>query len=159
MASADSGKSSSSTDDFPEKPHQPRSIKFPMRDTGKQKRAFNPKWFDQFTFLHYREDSDSVICNTCALTDNGYTVIISGVFLLPCRKRTFVIISHFKASEKQNIWSFRGLSPLDPLGGLQRPQTPSCFRQWPTVIAIAKVHYVTLEISPSKCLWKLRPWF
>ena len=60
MASADSGKSSSSTGDFPEKPHQPRSIKFPMRDTGKQKRAFNPKWFDQFTFLHYREDSDSV---------------------------------------------------------------------------------------------------
>ena len=32
MASADSGKSSSSTGDFPEKPHQPRSIKFPMRD-------------------------------------------------------------------------------------------------------------------------------
>ena len=60
MASADSGKSSSSTGDFPEKPLQPRSIKFPIRDTGKQKRAFNPKWFDQFTFLHYREDSDSV---------------------------------------------------------------------------------------------------
>ena len=43
MAAADSGKSSSSTGDFPEKPHQPRSIKFPMRDTGKQERAFNPK--------------------------------------------------------------------------------------------------------------------
>ena len=99
MASEDSGKSSSSTGDFPEKPHQPRSIKFPMRDTGKQKRAFNPKWFDQFTFLHYREDSDSVICHTCALADKGYTVITSGVFLLPCRKRTFVILSHFKASE------------------------------------------------------------
>ena len=58
MASADSGKSSSSTGDFPEKPHQPRSIKFPMRDTGKLKREFNPKWFDQFTFLHYRENSE-----------------------------------------------------------------------------------------------------
>ena len=40
-----------------------------MRNTGKQKRAFNPKWFDQFAFLHYREDSDSVICHTCALAD------------------------------------------------------------------------------------------
>ena len=101
MASADSGKSSSSTGDFPEKPHQPRSIKFPMRDIGKQKRAFNPKWFDQFTFFHYRKDSDSVIWHTCALADKGYTVTISGVFLLPCRMRmrTFVILIHFKASE------------------------------------------------------------
>ena len=81
MASADSGKSSSSTGDFPEKQHQPRSITFPMRDTEKQKRPFNPKWFDQFTFLHYQEDSDSVICHTCALADKGYTAIISGVFL------------------------------------------------------------------------------
>ena len=35
MASADTGKSSASTGDFPEKPHQPRSIKFPMRDTDR----------------------------------------------------------------------------------------------------------------------------
>ena len=129
MESADSGKISSSIGDFPEKPHRPRSIKLPMRDTGKQKRAFNPKWFDQFTFLHYREDSDSVICHTCALADKGYTVIISGVFLLPCRKRTFVILSHFKASEMANSLDPYQGSALDPLGGLQRPQTPSYFRQ------------------------------
>ena len=135
MASADSGKSSSSTGDFPEKPHQPRSIKFPMRDTGKQKRAFNPKWFDQFTFLHYREDSDSVMCHTCALADKGYTVIISCVFLLPCRKRTFVILSHFKASEMAKSLELPGAPPpepcqssaLDPLGGLQRPPDPQLF--------------------------------
>ena len=118
MASTDSGKSSSSTGDLPEKPHQPRSIKFPMRDTGKQKRVFNSKWFDQFTLLHYREDSDSVICHTCALADKGYTVIISGVFLLPCRKRTFVILSHFKASEIAKSLELPGALPPGPLPGL-----------------------------------------
>ena len=100
-----------------------------MRDTGKQKRAFNPKWFDQFTFLHYREDSDSVICHTCALADKGYAVIISGVFLLPCRKRIFVILNHFKALEMVKSLELPGLRPLEPLGALQRPPDPSCFGQ------------------------------
>ena len=117
---------------FPEKPHQPRSIKFPMRDTGKQKRAFNRKWFDQFTFLHYREDSDSVICHTCALADKGYTVIISGAFLLPWRKRTFVILSHFKASEMAKSLELPGaLHPgslpvlcSGPAGWLTAPPRP-----------------------------------
>ena len=134
MASAGSGNSSSSTGDFPEKPHQRRS----MRDTGKQKRAFNPKWFDQFTFLHYQEDSDSVICHTCALADKGYTVIISGVFLLTCRKRTFVTRSHFKASEMSKSLELPGAPHLGPLPGLctgpagwlaAPPRFPSCFRQ------------------------------
>ena len=52
------------------KPNQPRSIIFPLRHFGEQKRAFNPKWCDQFKFLHYREDSDSVIRNTCAVANN-----------------------------------------------------------------------------------------
>ena len=37
---------------------------------GNEKRAFNPKWFDEFKFLHYREESDSVICHTCAFAGN-----------------------------------------------------------------------------------------
>ena len=135
MASAGSGNSSSSTGDFPEKPHQPRSIKFPMRDTGKQKRAFNPKWFDQYTFLHYREDSDSVICHTYALADKGYTVIISGVFLLPSRKRTLVILSHFKASKIAKSLDLPGATSPRPLpelcigpnGWLTAPPDPQLF--------------------------------
>ena len=55
--------------DVPEKPHQPKLNKFPLREVGKQKRTFNPKWFDQFKFLHYREGSDSVVCHTCAIAD------------------------------------------------------------------------------------------
>ena len=54
---------------IPNKPDQPRNIIFLLRSFGKQKRAFNPKWFDQFKFLHYREDSDSVICHTCAIAN------------------------------------------------------------------------------------------
>jgi len=88
-----------------------------MRDIGKQKRAFNPKWFDQFTFLHYWKDSDSVICHTCALADKGCTVIISGVFLLRCRKRTFMVLSHVKASEMAKSLELPGLCPLDPCKG------------------------------------------
>ena len=54
---------------IPNKPNQPGNIIFPLRHFGKQKPAFNPKWFDQFKFLHYREDSDSVICHTCAVAN------------------------------------------------------------------------------------------
>ena len=57
---------------IPNKPNQPRNIIFPLRHFGKQKRAFNPKWFDQFKFLHYRKDSDSVICHTCAMNKNYF---------------------------------------------------------------------------------------
>lgn len=62
--------SSISLDNLPEKPHQPKSLCFPTKDQGKQKRQFNPKWFDQFRFLHYQEGNDTVICHTCTLANN-----------------------------------------------------------------------------------------
>ena len=37
----------------------------------KQERSFNPKWFDEFNFLHYWEENDSVICHTCAVADKN----------------------------------------------------------------------------------------
>ena len=49
------------------KRNQARNIIFPWRHFGKQKRAFNLKWSDQFKFLHQWEDSYSVICHTCAV--------------------------------------------------------------------------------------------
>ena len=59
-----------SNTDLPDKRHQSRLKKFPLREMGNQKRAFNPNWFDEFKLLHYREESDSVICHTCAVADN-----------------------------------------------------------------------------------------
>ena len=52
---------------IPNKSNQPRNTVFPLRHFGKQKRAFNPKWFDQFKFMHYGEGFDSVIYHTCAV--------------------------------------------------------------------------------------------
>ena len=77
-----------------------------------------------------------MICHTCALADKGYTVIISGVFLLPCRKRTFVILSHFKASEMAKSLELLGAPPLGPLPGfcpgpagwLTAPPDPQLFQ-------------------------------
>ena len=68
--SSSSGIVNLSNTDLPNKPHQPRLKKFPLREMENQKRAFNPKWFDEFKFLHYREESDSVICHTWAVADN-----------------------------------------------------------------------------------------
>ena len=119
MASADSGKSSSSTGNFPEKPLQPRSIKFPMRDTGKHKRAFNPKWFDQFTFLHYWEDSDSV----CDLP-----------YLCTCRQRLysnyfwcFSITVQKENSEMAKSLELLGSPPPGPAGCLTASPDPQLF--------------------------------
>ena len=66
-----SGNVNSLNADLPEKPHQPKLKQFPLKEVGKQKRSFNPKWFDEFKFLHYREESDSVICHTCAVADKN----------------------------------------------------------------------------------------
>ena len=41
-----SGNVNSLNADLPEKPHQPKSNQFPLKEVGKQKRSFNPKWFD-----------------------------------------------------------------------------------------------------------------
>lgn len=49
-----------------DKPHQPKMFKFPKRKFGTQNRLFQSTWFDKFPWLHYDEQSDSVICFTCA---------------------------------------------------------------------------------------------
>ena len=45
--------------------NQPRNIKFLRHSAGKQNRSFQPAWFDKFPWLHYDEQSDSVLCFTC----------------------------------------------------------------------------------------------
>ena len=69
-SSSSSGIVNPSNTDLPNKLHQPRLKRFPLREMGNQKRAFNPKWFGEFKFLHYREESDSIICHTCVVADN-----------------------------------------------------------------------------------------
>ena len=48
-------------------PNQPKSFKFPTKTFGNntKKRSFQPAWFDQRSWLHYDEETDTVFCNTC----------------------------------------------------------------------------------------------
>ena len=46
-------------------PFQPADFNFPKKHCGKQNRAFQSKWFSEFPWLHYNEQSDSVLCFIC----------------------------------------------------------------------------------------------
>ena len=87
-----------------------------MRDTGKQKRVFHPKSFDQLASLHYREDSDSVIFHDCTPADNGYKVTISSRLILMLRMSPFVILCHYKISEMAKSLELLGARPSGPAG-------------------------------------------
>ena len=50
-------------------PNQPKSFPFPKRKFGKSSvvyRSFQAKWFQRWSWLHYLEANDSVICFTCS---------------------------------------------------------------------------------------------
>ena len=52
----------------PDAPHQPRGFDFPKREFEEKsvvKRAFQAKWFDRWSWLHYSEARDVVFCFTC----------------------------------------------------------------------------------------------
>lgn len=49
----------------PKEPHQPKKFQFPKKRYGSQNRAFQPTWFDNFPWLHYDENTDTVLCFTC----------------------------------------------------------------------------------------------
>ena len=44
---------------------QPADFNFPKKHCGKQNRAFQSKWFSDFPWLQYNEQSDSVLCFIC----------------------------------------------------------------------------------------------
>ena len=51
-----------------ETPHQPLSFLFPKRPFGKKNvvyRSFQPSWFASWTWLHYDETTDAVLCHLC----------------------------------------------------------------------------------------------
>ncbi len=50
-----------------EGPFQPKNYVFPRKQfsSSKYKRSFNAAWFSQWPWLHYRINTDSVLCFTC----------------------------------------------------------------------------------------------
>ena len=58
---------------FPEKPHQPRRFNFPKRAFGQTqliRRSFQPCWFNTWTWLHYDEGNNTVVCFICAKAEH-----------------------------------------------------------------------------------------
>ena len=56
--------------DVPEKPHQPKTYRFPKRSFGQKTvvyRGFQPDRFLKWPFLHYEESWDEVFCHTCLM--------------------------------------------------------------------------------------------
>ena len=54
---------------------QPRKLSFPKRKFGVKnpvERCFQPTWFDKWSWLHYREETDSAFCFVCtkAMVEN-----------------------------------------------------------------------------------------
>ena len=45
--------------------HTTWGFQLPKKHCGKQIRAFQSKWFSEFPWLHYNEQSDSVLCFIC----------------------------------------------------------------------------------------------
>ena len=55
--------SNMTTNNVPDKPHQPASFNFLQRSFGQKKvvhRSFQPSWFNHWQFLHYDESRDVV---------------------------------------------------------------------------------------------------
>lgn len=54
--------------DIGDSPHQPLSFAFPKRTFGiktKVQRSFQAAWFKDYSWLHYVEDGDKVLCHIC----------------------------------------------------------------------------------------------
>ena len=54
---------------LPNQPHQPLTFPFPKREFGKKvvcKRSFQVSWFRKWSWLHYVENENVVLCYTCA---------------------------------------------------------------------------------------------
>ena len=63
-------------------------MSFPKRAFGKQYRAFSPSWYKKFSWLHYQEGSDNVLCFYCHVAD----------------------LQHLQVKHKDNVFSHTGFS-------------------------------------------------
>ena len=49
-------------------PHQPKKFSYTLRSFGSkgEELCFQPVWFDKWSWLEYREATDSVVCFYCS---------------------------------------------------------------------------------------------
>ena len=81
-------------------PFQPTNFKFPKKTFGKQNRSFQSKWFNDFPWLHYNEQSDSVLCFICAQQNEKLN-------LRAARNKEWVFISQGFSNWKKALVRFK----------------------------------------------------
>ena len=81
-------------------PFQPTNFTFPKKTFGKQNRSFQAKWFTDFPWLHYNEQSDSVVCFICVQQNEKLN-------LRAARNKEWVFISHGFSSWKKALVRFK----------------------------------------------------
>ena len=81
-------------------PFQPKNYQFPKRKMGSQLRAFLPKWFNEFPWLHYLDGKDHVICYICANQSQKSN-------LQSCRNKEQTFISQGFNNWKSAVEKFR----------------------------------------------------
>ena len=47
------------------KANQPYKFSYPKRKFGKEESSFSPAWYEKWTWLHYDEPEDYVLCIIC----------------------------------------------------------------------------------------------
>ncbi|KAK2557068.1 Zinc finger MYM-type protein 1 [Acropora cervicornis] len=81
-------------------PFQPTNFNFPKKTFGKQNRSFQSKWFNDFPWLHYNEQSDSVLCFICAQQNEKLN-------LRAARNKEWVFISQGFSNWKKALVRFK----------------------------------------------------
>ncbi|XP_074609646.1 zinc finger MYM-type protein 1-like [Acropora palmata] len=81
-------------------PFQPTNFNFPKKTFGKQNRSFQSKWFNDFPWLHYNEQSDSVLCFICAQQNQKLN-------LRAARNKEWVFISQGFSNWKKALVRFK----------------------------------------------------
>ena len=81
-------------------PFQPTNFNFPKKTFGKQNRSFQSKWFNDFPWLHYNEQSDSVLCFLCAQQNEKLN-------LRAARNKEWVFISQGFSNWKKALVRFK----------------------------------------------------
>ncbi|KAK2550816.1 Zinc finger MYM-type protein 1 [Acropora cervicornis] len=81
-------------------PFQPTNFNFPKKTFGKQNRSFQSKWFNDFPWLRYNEQSDSVLCFICAQQNEKLN-------LRAARNKEWVFISQGFSNWKKALVRFK----------------------------------------------------
>ena len=87
--------------------HPPQNFVFPKKQQDKQKRSCQAKWFVNFSWLHYNQQNDSILCFKCMKQDQQGNLCASAKKEMAFISSGFSIWKHalecFRYHESSNI--------------------------------------------------------